>query len=247
MQQIGTLCQNVPMDEVTITAILALVSLVLWRIRGVRWITYPFQLFNTFTHELGHGIAALMTGGSFRHFSVNPDLTGEAWSAGGWRFFIASAGYTGSALAGAVMLVIAAWTDRPDTVLLWLGIIFGVLCLLFVRNAFGVVAAFGLTLFLIGAALLLVPPWSDYLLLFLSIQMILQALHSLFDLVQGSSMGLMHGSDAHALQAMTHIPAIFWAVLWTMMALGLLVLAPMVAYCPGTTPALLQWFQGLFG
>jgi hypothetical protein len=44
--------------------------------------------------------SAVITGGAFRRFEINPDLSGVAFSAGGVAWIISSAGYVGSALFG---------------------------------------------------------------------------------------------------------------------------------------------------
>ena len=77
-------------SELVGLAVLTLALLVLWQIPYFGFVVYPFRLFGTFVHELGHGLAALATGGHFERFTVSPDLSGLAWSSGGIRFVIAS-------------------------------------------------------------------------------------------------------------------------------------------------------------
>lgn len=66
---------------------------------------YPFQLFGTFIHEAGHALAVVATGGSVESMVVRPDTSGEVMSMGGMSMIISSAGYLGSILVGAALLL----------------------------------------------------------------------------------------------------------------------------------------------
>lgn len=68
-------------------------------------LTYPIRLFSTFIHETGHILAALLTFGSVKSMTVHLDTSGLTYTAGGLRFAISSAGYVGTALFGALMLL----------------------------------------------------------------------------------------------------------------------------------------------
>ncbi len=70
-------------------------------------ITYPLRLFSTFIHETGHALAALLTFGDVHHLAVFPNGSGVTYTSGGWRFAISSAGYLGTTLFGAWMLLSA--------------------------------------------------------------------------------------------------------------------------------------------
>lgn len=224
--------------EVLLVLTLGLISVILWRAPYVGMLFYPFQLFGTFIHELCHGLAAIATGGAFRRFAVNPDLSGVALSAGGIRWIIVSAGYVGSALFGGLLVILSAWGVSARGTLFWLGVTLGLLCLLFVRNLFGIVAGLALAAALIGAGRWLNARWADGLLLFLAVQMMLNALNSLFDLVQISTSMSGVPTDAAIMAQATGIPAVFWALLWTAISIVCLVGSLRLAY--RRTPAPLQ-------
>jgi hypothetical protein len=216
--------------EVLIVLALGLLSILLARVPGAGLLFYPFHLFGTFVHELSHGMAAILTGGDFRRFSVSPDLSGLAWSAGGIRWIITSAGYVGSAIFGGLLVVLSARGVAARSVLFFMGVILGLLCLVFVRNLFGIVSGLALSGLLILAGEKLNPPLADGLLLFLAVQMMLNALNSLTDLVWLSTYGANIMTDAQIMQQQTLIPAIFWAILWTGISVVILVAALAVAY-----------------
>jgi xanthosine utilization system XapX-like protein len=107
------------------------IALVIWQLPGLSIAAYPFRLFVTMIHELGHGLAAVLTGGSFLRFEVSPRGAGLAYTSGGSRFIIIQAGYLGTALFGAALLLITNRIKRPDYVAIGLGVFIGVLTLLY--------------------------------------------------------------------------------------------------------------------
>ncbi len=121
-----------PLQRDALLAFVAFViAVILWQIQGLSILTYPLRLFVTMIHELSHGLAALLTGGSFYHFEVTKYGAGIAYTSGGSRFVIIQAGYVGTALFGAILLFVANRARRPGTVATILGLIIGVLTLLY--------------------------------------------------------------------------------------------------------------------
>ena len=186
--------------------------LLLWQVPWLGWIAWPFRLFGTFTHELSHGLAAAATGGELQRFVVNPDLSGMAWSSGGVRWIVASAGYVGSAVFGA-MLVLAARALPARGVLVFLGVSLLLLCALYVRNAFGAASGLLLGAALVIAGVYLQRAWAEGLLLVFAVQSMLEGFGSLLDLFHLSRGAEFH-TDAHTLAQLTGLPAPMWAVLW---------------------------------
>jgi hypothetical protein len=211
-------------SELAGLAVLTLVLLVLWQIPGVGLVVYPFRLFGTFVHEISHGLAALATGGDFHRFTVSPDLSGLAWSAGGWRWVISSAGYVGSAVFGGVLILLAARGVASRVLLMALGLVLGVLCLLFVRNLFGI--ATGLAL---AAAMFIV-------LLVLALQLVLDGFNSLFTLLRLSAASNVQ-TDALSMAQATGVPAVLWTVVWAAISLAMLLFTLRLAYRRRIEPA----------
>jgi Peptidase M50B-like len=216
--------------EVLIVLGLALASLVLWRVPVLGLASYPFRLFGTFVHEICHGLAAVITGGAFRRFEINPDLSGVAFSAGGVAWIISSAGYVGSALFGGLLMVLAARGVPPREVIFGLGVGLGVLCLLFVRNLFGITTGLALSGALILAGRGLNAEWAGWLLLFLAVQLILDALNSIFDLLRISTSLRGVITDAEIMARATGIPALIWALAWATLSAFILYWSVRIAY-----------------
>ncbi|MEM9488253.1 MAG: M50 family metallopeptidase, partial [Myxococcota bacterium] len=58
----------------------AVVTLILYNVPFLyNTIAYPLLLISTMVHELGHGVAALLSGGSFAKFVMFPDGSGMAY------------------------------------------------------------------------------------------------------------------------------------------------------------------------
>lgn len=215
--------------EIIAVLFIGVVSIVLWRVPMLGILFYPFQLFNTFIHELSHGLAAILTGGQFVQFAVNPDLSGVAWSAGGIRWVVTSAGYVGAALFGGFLTILSARGAPANTVLVFLGIGLGILCLIFVRNLFGIVSGLILATLLVLAGKYLRPLWADGLLLVLAVQAMLNAIDSLMDLFWLSTRSSTM-TDALIMQEQTGIPAVIWALVWGALSLGILAGSLTLAY-----------------
>ena len=65
-------------------------------------LAYPLMLLSTLVHEMGHGVAALLVGGSFHQFQMWVDGSGVAmWSAepSRWRLAVVAAGGQAALLA----------------------------------------------------------------------------------------------------------------------------------------------------
>lgn len=108
-----------------------LAAVILWQVQGLYVITFPLRLFVTMIHELGHGTAALLTGGEFLRFEVSQHGAGLAYTRGGTRFLIIQAGYLGTALFGAALLVVANRSQAQRPIAIGLGLLIGTLALLF--------------------------------------------------------------------------------------------------------------------
>lgn len=95
---------------------------------------YPFRLLVTFVHETGHGLAAVVSGGSFEEFKVFPNGAGVASTRGGNALLILPMGYLGAALFGAVLLVAANRMENVKLVAVAVGLFFIACAILFTQS-----------------------------------------------------------------------------------------------------------------
>lgn len=139
--------------DIFLAFIAFLIAFGLWQVEGLSLITQPFRLFVTMIHELGHGTAAILTGGSFLRFEITEQGAGVAYTAGGSDFLRIQAGYLGTAVFGAVLLYLANRSRHPGMVAIVLGLLLGILTLLYSGVSFTNLSLFETTLI---AALIIV-------------------------------------------------------------------------------------------
>lgn len=195
-----------------LAALLVLFCLALWQWEAA-WM-FPLRVLMTLIHEFGHGLAALLTGGSIDRITVEPGLGGLCYTRGGWRWVILPSGYLGSMAAGCAMILAASRSRYDRFFSLAMGACVLAATLLFVRSRVG----FGYGL-LTGAALASSGWWlseefNDFLLCFLGTMSCLSAVFGLKYLASynGNNDALMFSHEIFPL------PALVWAVLWAALA-----------------------------
>lgn len=153
------------------------VTIVLWAVPYGRVVGYPLMLVSTLVHELGHGIAGILVGGSFQSFEMWSNGSGVAHVVGYdgrlARAIVSAGGLVGPACAAAVGFVMARGEKRARVMLLSLGVLLLLGDLLVVRSLFGwlFVTLFALVLLFLGTR---AGGWASQLaLLFLSVQLAL--------------------------------------------------------------------------
>lgn len=120
--------------------IAAAVSVILPRVPYGRHVLYPFALLGTWAHEMGHGLVAILAGGSFNRLVIYQNLGGTAYSSGVGslgRAFVSAGGLLGPALAGGLIIVLGSRESSARWVLAGLALLLAISLVLFVRNAFG--------------------------------------------------------------------------------------------------------------
>ena len=198
----------------------------------------PFRLFVTMVHELGHALAALLTGGEVLGIVIRLDGSGVTLVRGGSLLVVASAGYVGSSLFGAGLLLLARVRARRRLLLQGLAIGLVLATLFFFRDPVGIVAAvlFAAAFWVLAAR---GPEWAVALLVYwLAVLSGLYAVYDLLVLVGLSGPATIEATDAATLQRATRIPALIWALLWTLAALGVQVLALRTALLAPAAPRL---------
>lgn len=240
-----------PRVIITSLAVAGGMSLFVWHLPVV----YPFRLLVTLFHESGHAIAAWLMGGQVVSVTISPGeggLTQYLLSPSTLRrMFVASSGYLGSALAGAILLAAAG------------------------RMRSGQAILFGIVAWMWGVALLWVPLFPPpvqggaalasgysrgdglFTLLFIVLLSVglglvawkgplwlrrvtvlwiaaLSCLASLEDIKGLLGFGFQRsGSDADAMAQLTGIPAFLWALLWLVMSVAAMSIGLRAALGPG--------------
>ena len=89
------------------------------------WFTWPARQLGIFTHEMGHGLFTLLSGGRFLWFQMELNRGGVAITAGGLRFLTLLGGLLGPALLGALLLQASTRVTRLKPILAGLFLFFG--------------------------------------------------------------------------------------------------------------------------
>lgn len=242
------------------------ISIGLWFLSGyiplIGYLTYPIRLFATFIHEGSHVLATLLTGNSVQSLSVSSDGSGVVWSqSSGWfsQLLISSAGYVGTTVFGAALLVWMRYGMSSRTALYAsagfvavMTAVFGIVApvLNFFANVSvltqtftvlaGVVLAAGLAAIARFASL----KWANFAVAFLAVQCLANAV---FDLVNLFFISATTGaqSDAANMAAATGIPSIVWVFIWmgisiVMISIGLRVYAVSRARAANSTDSVFE-------
>jgi hypothetical protein len=199
------------------------VGVALWR-QPVLW---PLKVLVVMMHETGHALATLLVGGHVDRVTIAANESGQCVSAlppGTLRqIVIYSAGYVGSALAGAILLIATLrYRIRRATL--------GAMCvwlvamgLLYAGDAFTLIFCIGTALAL-GAMVRWFPLRAvEALDVFIAS---FTGLYALFDLRDDLWDGAARShSDAALLSQLTGVPSILWAVLWSALAVVILLVS----------------------
>jgi hypothetical protein len=214
------------------------ISLLLWFIPYAELLTYPFRIFVTFIHEGGHALAGLLTGHSVQSMSVEMSGEGVTYTRGSGFIsgvLISSAGYLGTMIYGALLLVLIRKAVAARLVLLGSGllilgltIVFGLFTPIFTWSSWSGIPFTVVSGVLIAVGLVLIARFAStrvagFFVSFLAVQCVLNAIFDLKTLFFLSSpfAPSVH-TDAVNMANATGLPAILWAAVWIALALGIL-------------------------
>jgi hypothetical protein len=202
---------------------------------------YPFKIIATWIHELSHGIMMLVTGVGFDRMDLFPDGSGLSYARSlpspVQEAVIAPAGYMGTPLLGAAMLVAGQRARGARWSLAIVGAAMAACALVVVSNPFGQTAIAVIGAVVLGVALLAPARVAIGAAMLLAGQMCVNAvldLRVLFRPVMVVDGKIERGSDADAMAETTlgtDSPwgARLWALLWLLWSLALLYAAIRIA------------------
>jgi peptidase M50B-like protein len=207
----------------------SLLALVLSHLPFLEVVVYPFKLFGTFVHEWAHAVIAIATGGHVVELQINSDLSGETFTRGGWLLPIFSAGYTGAAIFGALLLI--APTRFSNRILIGLGgasILMPLIGWVSFGTSFPVstwiwAVVFGGVSLLVG--LRATPRIARLFHQFIAVEVCFTTLDSIRYLIWLSFNNTRIHSDATNAASYTGLPASFWSIVWSVVAVAAIGLA----------------------
>jgi hypothetical protein len=184
-------------------------------------IVYPIKLFVVLLHEMSHGIAAIVLGGSIKAIEISSRV-------GGYcsytipqnllkEIIIASAGYLGSIIWGGVIFLSASKVQKDRYISLIIGIVMLFLSFFVIQSGeiFGIIYCF-LTAFLLILSFKYIKDWlHDYMLKFIGLTSCLYVIVDIkTDLIGQSGIG----SDADQIAQLTGIPSSVTGIAWALIA-----------------------------
>ncbi len=206
--------RNIQWKEVIGLLFIMLAVVYLWN----TWAVYPLKILVVFFHELSHGLMAVITGGSIKEIRVVAAQGGLCVTAGGNRFLTASAGYLGSLTLGGIILVLATRTRYDQIIATVIGGLLILISLLFVRPIISFGILFGLLsgLAMIAAGRYLSEGGNDFILKVIGLT---SCLYAVLDIKSDVLDRPYLRSDARMLAEITHLPTMFWGLLWITIAI----------------------------
>lgn len=192
-------------------------------------LAYPFMLLSTVAHEMGHGVSAMLVGGSFHRFEMWVDGSGVASvstpvSAFG-RAAVAAGGLIGPAVAAAIGFALGRTARGARRCLVAFAAILAVALVLVVRGFFGF---FFVAFVLAGCALVAARASGEVaqlVLVFLAVQLALSVFsrgHYLFTPTARTAAGLMP-SDVGQMADALFLPFWFWGAVCGAVSIAVLV------------------------
>jgi hypothetical protein len=194
----------------------------IWQLPYLGWVQYPFVLLGTWFHEMGHGLTALLVGGTFEYLEIYENGGGVAYAnlSGSYlpisiaRAFMAAGGLFGPVITGAT-LIISAKHHKSSMMVLRLLIALIIVSLVFwVRSFWGIAVMSGYAALLIGITFFKSRKLEVITILFLGVQSVLSTYLQLDYLFtkQFERNGTVQISDTQAIANSTFGPYWMWAI-----------------------------------
>ena len=204
-------------DRARLVLFVSLVATVIvYVIEPLRALAYPLLLLSTLAHELGHGLAAMLSGGRFHQLVMHFDGSGVAqWSGPPSRLrlaFVAAGGLVGPAFAASFGFLLGRRARTARQALGITAILLAVALLLVVRGVAGMLFVAVLAVFLGIIARAASDEIAQLILVFFSVQLALSVFSRgdyLFTPVALTAQGAMP-SDVGQMASALFLPYWFW-------------------------------------
>lgn len=179
-------------------------------------VVFPLKILVVFMHEMSHGLAAVLSGGSIEAISLSVQQGGHAITRGGNLFLILSAGYLGSLVLGVMLLLVALRTHADRAVLGLFGVITLLVTLLYIRDPFPLLFCTATGAAMLATARFLSRPVNDFVLRVIGLTSVIYVPYDIFsDTIARSQLR----SDAYMLAEQFGGPTVFWGGLWLLLSL----------------------------
>ena len=193
--------------ELSLISGIVLLSFFFWN----SFFIYPIKLFVVLTHEISHGLMAIISGGKLDSIFIGDNLSGETRTIGGNKFLIASAGYFGSLIFGAFFFISGYKEKFMRIFSVTLSVIFILFAANYLKGNFGKMTAFFFAVFF-GIIPFYIPLiFNSYLYKILGL---ISMIYVLIDIKEDLFSTTYRPSDAEFIAQITDISAIIWGIIW---------------------------------
>lgn len=207
--------KNTKRLELTLLVLFALLSIFLWN----TIIIFPIKILVVLLHEISHGVAALLTGGTINGIDVSLNLGGECIVSGGNTLIIASAGYIGSLVWGTLLFTSSYKYDYSKILATVISIILFLTVIFYIRSSFGVLVSLIFSLLFYLSPRHLPRTFHFYLLRFIGL---VSALYVIIDIKEDLITLTYRETDAQRIAELTGVPAVYWGILWFIISIVVL-------------------------
>ena len=220
-----------PSDRARLMLLVSVVvTVVLYQVPAGRYLVIPLMLLSTLAHELGHGVTAILVGGSFERFEMWSDGSGVAvWGGSGGRLelaLVAAGGLVGPALVAALAFSIGRTARGARGGLLVAALFLALALVLVVRNVFGGFFVLAIFVLCLGVGLRASDEVAQLVLVFLAVQLALSVFSRgdyLFTREAETAQGTML-SDVGQMASALFLPYWFWGAVCGLFSVVVLVL-----------------------
>ncbi len=209
---------------------IAVVSIILWQTTIGSLVLYPFTILATWFHEMGHGIAALLSGSQFERLLIFPDGSGVAVSLRPadasplTNALISASGPLGPAIAGSLLIIASRSEKATRVALAVVGSALIISTLIWVRSFTGWLVLPALGIAILALAQLGTPAQQRFGIQLLGVQACISVWQQFGYLFSsgGSVGGELHRSDTGAIADALLLPYWFWGAAISAAILALL-------------------------
>lgn len=199
-------------------AVLAATAAAAFAVSRIPFVRTPFRWYETYFHEISHGLAAVATGGDVVRLELRLDGSGTLWHAGSWLpAAVSFAGYAGAFVFGA-LLYLAAATSSPryaGRIGLGMGASVALSAALWVRDLQSLAVAAVLAASFLGLWKLGGNRVTNWLIRFVGAYVVIGAFYSPAWLLWSDG----GHNDASALRQSTAVPEAVWVAAWLLSGL----------------------------
>ncbi|TAF33656.1 MAG: M50 family peptidase [Cytophagales bacterium] len=225
--------------------LMALFTIALNYVPYGNYVLYPFTILCTWFHEMGHGLTAILFGGTFHQLEIFSDGSGVAKHSKDVLFgplgeaAVAAGGLLGPAVAGSLLIILSR-SPRVATASLWiLGLFMAFSVIVWVRNIFGFVFIPLWAVLILSVALKGGHNTSQFLVRLLGVQASI-AVFTQFDYLFVDNAvvdGTQYASDTGAIANALLLPYWFWGTSIALVSVMMLLYSLYIAHRSPKTAA----------